>query len=93
MRKYLNIVINITTLAVFGYLLAQFIGRAFFGTPGDALVPLLFAVMLIVSAGLYQRIDEIGKDTAFTADVMRVTLDSMETESKFSKDYQNADMN
>jgi hypothetical protein len=82
MKKIVGIVLNSVALLFAGYLIYEWVDRALLDGPGDALVPLILIILIVIGSAIFQQCLEIKGQLQQIklATVMFVTQARTETE-------------
>jgi hypothetical protein len=82
MKKTIAIILNAAALLFAGYLMYEWIERAFLDGPGDALIPLIIMILIIMGSAIFQQCLEIKSQLQEIklANVMFVSQSRTETE-------------
>jgi len=59
MKKTIAIFLNAASLLFAGYLMYEFVERAFLDGSGDALIPLIIIILIIIGSAIFQQCLEI----------------------------------
>jgi len=62
MKKIIGFILNAAALMFVAYLFYEWFERAFLGGSGDALIPIILIVLIIIGSSLFQQCLEIRDD-------------------------------
>lgn len=62
MKKIIGFILNVLALMFAAYLLYEWFERAFLDSPGDALIPLILIVLILIGSSIFQQCLEMKSE-------------------------------